>query len=71
MSTRMKLWLLPALLYAAFVFWYTDFGGPLSDDEVDSFVSTLVERGGNPAVIDNIEGFAHPTGTESAQSSLY
>ena len=41
MSSRMKLWLFPALLYAVFVFWYTDFGGPLSDEEVDQFIEVM------------------------------
>lgn len=45
MSARMKLWLFPALLYAIFVFWYTDFGGPLSDEEVDEFVKTMTGNG--------------------------
>ena len=57
MSKRKLLWLLPTLLYAVFVSWYTDFGGPLSDQEVDNFVSTLSERGGAPDVINRIEGF--------------
>jgi hypothetical protein len=33
MSSRMKLWLFPALLYAAFVFCYTDLKGPLSAEK--------------------------------------
>ncbi len=57
MSTRVKLWLVPTLLYAAFVFWYTDFGGPLSDAEVDQFVATLTERGGDPDTIAYLETF--------------
>lgn len=57
MSTRTKLWLFPAILYAVFVFWYTDFGGPLSDEEVDAFVSTLTERGSDPETIARVEGF--------------
>jgi hypothetical protein len=51
------LWLSPAILYALFVAWYTDFGGPLSDEEVDNFVAVLEERGGNPEIIAKIEGF--------------
>ena len=31
MTTRTKIWLLPAFLYGVFVFWYTPTGGPLSD----------------------------------------
>ena len=51
MSTRTKLWLVPALLYALFFYWYTDFGGPLSDAEVDRFLTTLKSNGSNPEVI--------------------
>ena len=31
MTTRMKIWLLPALFFALFLFWYTPSGGPLSE----------------------------------------
>jgi hypothetical protein len=56
-SKRLILWLSPAILYALFVAWYTDFGGPLSDEEVDNFIAVLDERGGNPEIIAKIEGF--------------
>jgi hypothetical protein len=49
--------LVPAALYALFVLWYTDFGGPLSDAEVDNFVSTLAERGSDPETIAYLETF--------------
>ncbi|MEH6585874.1 MAG: hypothetical protein V7720_04905 [Halioglobus sp.] len=52
MSTRMKLWLLPALLYGAFVFWYTDFGGPLSAKEVDKFIAVMTSNGLAPERVD-------------------
>jgi hypothetical protein len=52
MSTRMKLWLFPALLYAVFVAWYTDFGGPLSDEEVDQFVRVMTGNGVAPEKVD-------------------
>ena len=57
MSTRLKIWLFPALLYAAFLFWYTDLEGPLSDAEVDAFVATMTENGTDPEVIAFIEKF--------------
>ncbi len=57
MSTRAKTWLISALVYAAFVSWYTDFGGPLSDAEVDAFVATLAEREADPALIADFERF--------------
>ena len=45
MNTRIKLWLLPTLFYAIFVFWYTDFGGPLNDEEIDEFVQVMTDNG--------------------------
>ncbi|MDA9580446.1 hypothetical protein N9S00_04470 [Luminiphilus sp.] len=45
---RLKIWLVPALLYVLFFAWYTDFGGPLSDDEVDHYVAAM-ENNGRPA----------------------
>ena len=48
MTTRMKIWLLPALFFALFLFWYTPTGGPLSDAEVDNFIAKM-ERNGSPS----------------------
>jgi hypothetical protein len=40
MSLRRTLtWALPAVAYAAFVRWYTDFGGPLDDDEIEMYLA--------------------------------
>jgi hypothetical protein len=58
MSTRFKIWLLPTLLYAAFFYWYTDFGGPLNDTEVNQFVATMKTNGSDTDVIAFIEKFA-------------
>jgi hypothetical protein len=58
MSTRTKLWLVPVLLYAVFVFWYTDFSGPLSDNEVDQFVATMKANDSEPETIAFIQKFA-------------
>ncbi|MFK7913644.1 MAG: hypothetical protein AB8B93_06990 [Pseudomonadales bacterium] len=44
MSGRAVLWILPTLLWAAFTVWYTDFGGPLTQAEVDEGLATLIER---------------------------
>ena len=35
------LWLVPAVFYALFVYWYTDFGGPLSEEEIAVFSEQL------------------------------
>ncbi|MEE4143451.1 MAG: hypothetical protein V2I26_01515 [Halieaceae bacterium] len=55
MSPRMKLWLFPTLLYAVFVFWYTDFKGPLSEEEIDNFIAVMT---GNGAAPERVEYFA-------------
>jgi hypothetical protein len=57
MTKRKLLWLIPALLYGLFVVWYTDFGGPLSDEEVDTFVATLQARDADPQTLAKLEGF--------------
>ncbi|NNL57399.1 MAG: hypothetical protein HKO71_06580 [Pseudomonadales bacterium] len=57
MSTRAKLWLAPAIFYAIFVFWYTDFGGPLSDEEVDTWVEQMEANQSAPELIAYFEKF--------------
>jgi hypothetical protein len=57
MNKRAQAWLISALVYAAFVIWYTDFGGPLSDAEVDAFVSTMEARDTDPALVASLERF--------------
>jgi len=46
MSLRLLVWLIPALLYAVFFFWYTSFGGPLTQEEVEHYVSAFEELEG-------------------------
>jgi hypothetical protein len=40
-----SVWLVLAVLYAAFTGWYTSCSGPLTPDEVDAYVARLMERG--------------------------
>ena len=44
MTSRRKLWLGSVLLYALFVSWYTDFGGPLTEAEIQGFVAKTDDR---------------------------
>ena len=44
MSKRQILWLAPVLIYALFTFWYTDFGGPLTEQEISDFSEPLAQR---------------------------
>ena len=39
MTPRRKLWLVSMLLYTLFVSWYTDFGGPLTETEINRFIA--------------------------------
>ena len=41
MRPRLKILLPIALLYGVFVSWYTDFGGPLSEDEIQNFLGKM------------------------------
>jgi len=57
MSARNKLWLVAAVIYAAFVFWYTDFGGPLRNDEIENWKQTMLANGSKPEQIAYYEKF--------------
>jgi len=57
MTARKKLWLFSALIYGAFVFWYTDFSGPLSDAEIQDWKSTMQSNGATPERIAYFETF--------------
>jgi hypothetical protein len=39
-----RIWIGAALLYAAFFYWYTSFGGPLSEREIDHYMERLSTR---------------------------
>ena len=51
MTARRKLWLGSALLYGLFVSWYTDFGGPLTETEIQGFIAKTEDQnlGGAPS----------------------
>ena len=57
MTTRMKIWLLPALFFTLFLFWYTPTGGPLSDAEVDNFIAKMEQNGSPPEAMSLIRQF--------------
>ena len=57
MTSRTRLWLISGLLYAVFFCWYTDFGGPLSDAEVDAYVAESLAAGSDPDTIAYVEKF--------------
>ena len=39
MTSRRKLWLGSIVLYALFFSWYTDFGGPLTEAEIQAYIA--------------------------------
>ena len=45
MSQRGWLWSVPILVWMAFAVWYTDFGGPLKEDEIERALAALELRG--------------------------
>jgi hypothetical protein len=57
MSLRLIVWAVPALLYAVFFFWYTSFGGPLTQEEVERYMSAFEERGGDAEVLTQVRAF--------------
>jgi hypothetical protein len=57
MKKRTKLWLTSTFLYLLFVFWYTDFSGPLNDQEIDAWVKTMESKDSDPELISYIEAF--------------
>ena len=57
MTNRTKLWLVPAALYAVFFLWYTDLGGPLSEEEIADYVARVEAQGGDPGMVAVIKSF--------------
>ena len=51
MTSRRTLWLSSIVLYALFVSWYTDFGGPLTEAEIQAYISKTenLDLGGDPS----------------------
>ncbi|MFT5579080.1 MAG: hypothetical protein ACI9WS_001838 [Paraglaciecola psychrophila] len=48
MNKRLILWAVPAVIWLLFSFWYTDLGGPLSDQEVDEAMTFFDSQGIEP-----------------------
>ena len=56
-NKRTGLWLVPVVIYVVFSLWYTNLGGPLSSEEIDSFVAQLEQNGATAARIASIRVF--------------
>ena len=57
MTTRKLLWLIPLVLYLAFVYWYTNTGGPLKLEEIRTFTQKAIEAGFQSDLIEPIHAF--------------
>ena len=54
---RLLLWLIPALLYGAFAFWYTNTGGPLTGEEIARHLARFQAMGYDQAQLQAVERF--------------
>ena len=52
MSKTRWVWLVCGLVYVAFFSWYTSFGGPLTDEEIDSYLEAFANRAPAPSADD-------------------
>ncbi len=52
MNRSLLVWGVPAAFYALFFFWYTSFGGPLTTDEIEGYMSILREQASNDELAD-------------------
>ena len=50
-------WLICGVVYLAFFSWYTSFGGPLTDEEIEHYMSILSQREGNPEQLAMVRKF--------------
>ena len=57
MMSRKILWVVPASIWLLFTVWYTDLGGPLTEDEVTAGVKLLASNGYNPEKLVRVEKF--------------
>ena len=57
MRLSRKRWSIPLLLYGLFFIWYTDFGGPLTEDEIATFETTMVDLGYDPERVPYLTAF--------------
>jgi len=57
MSWPARVWLVLALLYAAFFGWYTSFGGPLSSDEIARYSQLLRDAGADASSLAVLRRF--------------
>lgn len=57
MTRRKLLWLTPAAIWLLFTYWYTDFGGPLTEEEISVGLEEVKSRGYDAETIAQLETF--------------
>ena len=57
MSLPSIVWSVLFLLYITFFSWYTSFGGPLTPDEIETYVTRMEERGRSSEEIAELRAF--------------
>ena len=55
--TPALVWAVLGVLYGSFFFWYTSFGGPLSSEEIELYLSSAIARGGTPEDLSDLRAF--------------
>ena len=56
MSATLR-WDVLAVLWCAFTLWYTNLGGPLSEQEIEALRARVAEEGRTPAQVERLERF--------------
>ncbi len=54
---RHHLWLIAVLLYAAFFSWYTNFDGPMREDEIEEVLKQAEQNGRSEQALRTLEDF--------------
>lgn len=57
MNKRLIHWFIAAFIWLLFSFWYTDFGGPLTDEEISEAMTFMKSRNYNPERMVILETF--------------
>ncbi|HBK18874.1 MAG TPA: hypothetical protein DDZ38_09540, partial [Gammaproteobacteria bacterium] len=57
LSAKTWLWSITGIVYAFFVIWYTDFGGPLTPEEIAYYEQRLVQSGASAEERERIGRF--------------
>jgi len=57
MSHRSRIWLPIVILYGLFFYWYTDFGGSVTEQEISQLAESMRADGNDEAYIDYITTF--------------